>query len=533
MSPIHVFQLILALLAIALVLPIATRRLPVPPAAALVLGGMLLALIPGTPTVQIDPDLIMVLFLPPLLLSGAFLTVWRDFRADLRPILFLAIGAVAVTTFVVGWAAKCAVPALPWGACFALGAIVSPPDAVAAKAVLHGMPLPRRVVTILEGESLVNDASGLLLYRFAVAAALTGAFHPGVAAVSFVWLSVGGVAFGFAAGQLGMWLIARLKTPHEAVLLSFLTAWVTYIAADLLEISSVLAVVTCGLVIGWRQHEVLTARGRTEVRAVWRFVVTVFETLVFVLIGLSLRGVLNRLGGFSSALESAGPVALYAVVAVTMARLLYMFPAVYLPRILSPSFRERDPAPPPSIVLIIGWAGMRGVVSLAAALALPQDFPGRDLLLFATFVVIAFTVLVQGSTLGPLIRLLLKLDASGVNVAAQKEFNARVQVAKASLQYLESATATAQGASHQHKELIEQYQRRLRVTDKIGATGVGWRDSRATHFGAALAALRAGRKELIRLHRSGDIHDSILHTLELELDLEELRLQQLAGEHDP
>src|ERR1700753_275584 len=156
MSPIHVFQLILALLAVALVLPIATRRLPVPPAAALVLGGMLLALIPGTPTLQIDPDLVMTLFLPPLLLSGAFLTVWRDFRADLRPILFLAVGLVTFTTFVVGCAAKWAVPALPWGACFALGAIVSPPDAVAAKAVLHHLPLPRRVVTGPGGASLVK-----------------------------------------------------------------------------------------------------------------------------------------------------------------------------------------------------------------------------------------------------------------------------------------------------------------------------------------------------------------------------------------
>src|ERR1700761_2575702 len=207
MSPIHTFQLVLILLAVALVLPIATRRLPIPPAAALVLGGMVLALLPSTQALQVDPDLVMTLFLPPLLLAGAFFTVWRDFRAELRPIMLLAIGAVTFTTFLVGCAAKWAVSSLPWAACFALGAIVSPPDAVAAKAVLHGMSLPRRTVTILEGESLVNDASGLLLYRFAVAAALTGTFKAREAAVAFVWLSVGGIAFGYAAGRLAMWLI--------------------------------------------------------------------------------------------------------------------------------------------------------------------------------------------------------------------------------------------------------------------------------------------------------------------------------------
>jgi Na+/H+ antiporter len=532
MSPIHIFQLILALLATALVLPIVTRRLPVPPAAALVLGGMLLALIPGTPTIEIDPDLVMVLFLPPLLLAGAFFTVWRDFRADLRPILLLAIGAVTFTTFLVGYAAKWVAPNLPWAACFALGAIVSPPDAVAAKAVLHGLPLPRRVVTILEGESLVNDASGLLLYRFAVVAALTGTFNAGTAALSFVWLSLGGIAFGFGVGRLSMWLIARLRTPKEGVLLSFLTAWVTYIAADLLGVSSVLAVVSCGLVIGWRQHEALTARGRTEMRAVWGFVVTVFETLVFVLIGLSLRGVLERLGGLSPALQSAGPIAAVVVLTVTISRLVWMIPGIYLPRLVSASLRARDPAPPLSIALIIGWAGMRGVVSLAAALALPQSFPGRDLLLFATFAVIAATVLIQGSTLGPLIRLTLKTDSLGLHPPSYSELTARISVSTASLHYLESAGGNGGLESSHRAQLIEHYQRRLEITGKIGETGPKSNAARASHFEVALEAVAAGRRELIRLHRTGDIHDSILRAIESELDLEELRLQQLAGEQE-
>jgi Na+/H+ antiporter len=529
MTPVHIFQLILALLAIALVLPIVTRRLPVPPAAALVLGGMVLAVIPGTPSIELDPDLIMVLFLPPLLLASAFFTVWRDFRAELRPIMLLAIGAVAFTTFLVGCAAKWAVPSLPWAACFALGAIVSPPDAVAAKAVLHGLPLPRRVVTVLEGESLVNDASGLLLYRFAVAAALTGVFHPGTAALSFVWLGIGGVVFGFGVGRLAVWLMQRVRNPQEGVLLSFLTSWLTYIAADLIGTSGVLAVVTCGLVIGWQQHEMFSARGRTEARAVWRFTVAVFESLVFVLIGLSLRGVLARLGGLGLAFEIAGPIAASVVLTVIVARLVWIFPGMYLSRWLSRALRARDPLPPPSIGLVIGWAGMRGVVSLAAALALPQDFPGRDLLLFATFAVIAVTVLVQGSTLGPLIRWLVKPDPHAVEVPAHDEFSARIRVSTASLQYLESLVSATDSARHQHPELVELYRRRLQVTLNIGEVAADAAKLRTLHFGAALAAVAAGRVELLRLHQSGEIHDSILRALEAELDLEELRLQRLAG----
>ena len=225
MNPLDTFELILSLLAAALILPMIAARLPLPPAASLVLGGMLLAAIPGTHPMELNPDLVMLLFLPPLLMASAFVTVWRDFKAEIRPILSLALGAVIFTTFLVGYAVKHMLPALPWGACFALGAIVSPPDAVAAKAVIHGLPLPRRVITILEGESLVNDASGLLLYRLAVAAALTGTFSLGAAVVSFVWLGVGGVALGLGGGSAVGWIYKRSKAPHEVVMISFLASW--------------------------------------------------------------------------------------------------------------------------------------------------------------------------------------------------------------------------------------------------------------------------------------------------------------------
>jgi len=529
LNPLETFEFILGLLAVALALPMVTSRLPLPPAAALVLGGMLLAAVPATPTVEIDPDLVMVLFLPPLLLASAYFTVWRDFRAELRPIFLLAVGAVVFTTMLVGWVTKLIIPSLPWAACFVLGAIVSPPDAVAAKAVLHGLPLPRRVVTILEGESLVNDASGLLLYRLAVAATLTGAFSVRAAAFSFLWLGAGGVIFGFVVGRLVVWIFERRKAPHEVTLISFLTSWVTYIAADFLGVSGVLAVVTCGLVMGWRQHEALTARGRTESRAVWRFTVAVFESLVFVLIGLSLRGVLIRLGGLEAGLVKAGPVALAVVLTVVVARLIWVFPGTYLPRWLSPSLRLKDPAPPPSIALVIGWAGMRGVVSLAAALALPLNFPGRDVLLFSTFGVIAATVLVQGSTLGFLIRVFVRPQPQVAESKTLTESAARAQVTAASLQMLESMSLNDVGQPR-HPQLIEEYRRRVHITNRVRDHEEVLVERRREHFAAALAALAAGRKALIQLHHAGEIHDSVLHSVESELDLEELRLRQLAGE---
>ena len=486
---------------------------------------MVLAAIPHTPSVQLDPDLVMVLFLPPLLLSSAFFTVWRDFRAELRPIGLLALGAVIFTTLVVGWVAKAMAPGLPWSACFALGAIVSPPDAVAAKAVLHGLALPRRVVTILEGESLVNDASGLVLYRLAVAAALTGAFSWRAAAVSFVWLSVGGIGFGILAGGAIAWLLQRRTSPHEVTLVSLLSSWGVYIVADLLEVSSVLAVVTCGLVMGWRQHDIVSAKARIESRAVWRFTVSVFESLVFVLIGLSMRGVLNRLGGLKAAVVTAGPFALAVVIAVICARLLWVYQGAYLPRWLARTARAKQQLPSGGILLVIGWAGMRGVVSLAAALALPDQFPGRDTLLFTTFAVIAVTVLIQGSTLGLLIKWLVHPAQLPTAVESLGENGARAAVNEASLLYLESLPAD--DGELLHPRLTAEYRRRVSITAYVRDHESSLGNRRQEHFGAALEALAAGRRRLIELHRRGEIHDSVLHSLERELDLEELRLQEL------
>jgi monovalent cation/hydrogen antiporter len=527
MTPLHSFQLILGLVASALILTIATRRLPIPPAAALVLGGMCLALIPARHAFELDPELIMVLFLPPLLQASAFTTILSDFRAQLRPIAVLAVGAVAFTTLLVGCAAKWAAPALPWAVCFTLGAVVSPPDAVSAKAILRTLPLSRNLVTVIEGESLMNDAVGLLLYRFAVAAALTGVFHLGTAVLDLLWLALGGIAFGYAVGRLSIWLTRYLRAAHEVVLLTFLSAWVTYLVSDLLGISGVLAVVICGFVISSRQHELMTARTRTTVSAVWRVTVSVFETLVFVLIGLSLRGVLNRFGGFAAALASVGTVTAVVVLTVIASRLLWVLAGNALLRLRQ---REHRRSPPTwAAGVVVGWAGMRGVVSLAAALALPHDFPGRDTVLFATFAVIAVTVLVQGSTLAPLIRQLARAGGIARDGPNRDEYSARVRLATASLNYLQSLSGD--GASDPpHAPLIEHYRNRLTMTHSVGETEPAAIDRLHTRVATGIGAVTAGRHELLRLHRAGEIHEALLQRLELELDLEELRLRQIGGE---
>jgi CPA1 family monovalent cation:H+ antiporter len=528
------FELVLSLIAVIIVLELAARRLRLPPAAAFVLGGVALALVPQTPPLELDPDLALVLFLPPLIMASAYFTVWREFRANLRIILQLAVGAVAFTTLVVGAVAHLVVPSLPWAACFALGAIVSPPDAVAAKAVLQGLRLPRRVVVLLEGESLVNDASGLVLFRFAVAASLTGTFNAGEAALSFAGLAIGGTLAGIAFGFVASWLFRQLRDPTLVIIGSLLTAWVSYIVADDIGVSGVLSTVACGLVMGWKQHTVLTAATRTHARAVWQVAVFILESLVFILIGLSLRAVLHRLGAQGTSGAEAAlavlPAMAAVVAAVVLSRFAWIFPAVYLPRWLVPALRRREPvAPPVPVLVVMSWAGMRGVVSLAAALALPEQFPGRDFILVTTFAVILTTVLVQGATLAPLI-LSLGLGKPGVTPSQTlSEAAARARMAAKQLAAVEARSNNPDG-TQRHPRLLEQYGYRARAASRFSEAEATLLEHRNEHFSVVLDAIAAGRAELLRLHRAGEIHDSVLHTLEQELDLEEMSARRLSGE---
>src|SRR5215207_3337449 len=285
----HTFEVLLGLLAACVALALLARRLDVPLAVVLVIGGMMLALIPGLPAVNLDPQLALALFLPPLLQASAYRTDWPAFRFNLRAILLLALGAVLFTALAVAAVTKLLLPDLPWAAAIALGAIVAPPDAVAATSVLKDFRLPKRIVTVLEGESLLNDASALVLYRFAVIATMAGEISLGEASLAFVAAAAGGTVVGYLAGRAAMWIFARLEDTLLDILVSFLAGFAAYIAAEHLHGSGVLASVACGLVLGEKQYAAFTARTRVEAAAVWNFVEFVLTALVFILIGLQLR----------------------------------------------------------------------------------------------------------------------------------------------------------------------------------------------------------------------------------------------------
>ncbi|MBN8926625.1 MAG: Na+/H+ antiporter [Rhodospirillales bacterium 69-11] len=521
MTPVDQFELVLGLMVAVVALELAARWVRLPPSAVLVLGGIGLALVPNAPEITLDPELTLLLFLPPLLFASAYFTVWRDFRANLRIILQLAVGAVAFTTLVVGVVAHWVMPSLPWAACFALGAIVSPPDAVAAKAVLKGLTLPARLTTLLEGESLVNDATGLVLFRVAIAAGLTGAFNVWDAGASFVVVGIGGVIVGVALGYAASLALAHLREAHLNIVAGLLGAWAAYVCGEALHVSGVLSTVAAGLVMGWRQHDVFSASIRIQANAVWSVVVFLLESLVFILIGLALRGVLVRLSAAGmdplALLPEIGAITL----AMVLARFAWILPATYVPRFLFPALRAHDPYPPVTVPVVLSWAGMRGVVSLAVALSVPVEFPGRDFILATSFGVILISILVQGTTLAPLIRWLgvdqLKQDRR----PTLSESEARIHLARASLEAVRRRSRKSDG-SEQHPRLVEQYTHRAQIAVRYVEAGGGLAADRLAHFDAVLDAIRAARVEVLHLHRVGRIHDGVLHALEAELDLEEL-----------
>lgn len=517
-----IVQALLALIAACVGFALLARRLRLPYAVILVLGGMALAFVPGAPQVELDPELALAFFLPPLLQASAWRTDWRAFRGSLRPILLLAVGAVAFTAACIAVAAKWLVPSLPWGAAIALGAIVAPPDAVAAGAVLERLRLPRRIVTVLEGESLINDASALVLYRLAVAAVGAGSVALGEAAATFVLLAAGGLAIGYAVGRAILFALRRLRDPLLEILASFLACFASFLAAEALHLSGVIAVVTTGFVLGRAQHAVLSSRTRIEAGAVWDFAEFVLNSLVFILIGLQLNAILDRLDG-RGPWELVGLAFALSLVLI-VSRFLWVFPAAWLPRQI-PAVRRRDPMPPWSHIVVISWAGMRGVVSLAAALALPLDFPQRDLIVFLAFCAILATLVVQGTTLEWLIRR-LGVEEARHDSMEPREAEARRLVAAAMLDALEDrATDPLEGAIA--RDLLAEFRDNVRVLDGLGSGATAAELSARLRL--RLATLRAGRARLLDHHDGGGVHQELLVRIEQELDLEELRLRRLLG----
>ena len=410
MEGVEAFELVLGLLALVVALHWLALKLRLPPATALLVGGGALAFIPGLPAVSLNPELALVLFLPPLLMDGAYYTALGRFRRHLPGILSLAVGAVVFTTLAVGVVAHWLVPDLPWAACFALGAIVSPPDAVSARAVLKGVPLPRRLAALLEGESLLNDATGLILFRFAVAATLSGVFHAGEAVRSFAFVAIGGVIVGAAVGAVWVFVVRRLQDRLLIVVTTVSLGWAAYLAGEACHVSGVIATVSAGLVLGWYQHVVLTADIRLIGNSVWQILVFVLEALVFILIGFSLREAVVRMGGIEAIPVSMVYTVLGVVLTVTLARFVWILGSEALLELARTAGLKRARPLGWRQATVLGWAGMRGVVTLAVPLTLPVNMPGRDLMLICAFAVIFATVVIQGSTLGWLIGKIRPVD---------------------------------------------------------------------------------------------------------------------------
>lgn len=519
MHPAQTFEFVFVLLLAILALHWLAGRAQLPPSVALLVGGGALAFFPGLPVIELDPELVLVLFLPPLLMDGAFYTALAAFRRHLAGILSLAVGAVVFTTLVVGVVVHWLAPEVPWAACFALGAIVSPPDAVSARAVLQRVRLPRRLTTLLEGESLLNDASGLVLFRFAVAAALTGSFDAVDASLEFGFLAIGGVVVGAVVGGIWTLLLRRLGDETLMILASLILGWAAYLAGEAVHVSGVIATVTAGLVFGWYQHVVFTASVRIRAGAFWHVMVFLMEAMIFILIGLSLRGVLERVGGFETVVSTMTVPILGVVVAITVARFVWIFGCDAILGLLDRLGLATDNPLGPRAATVMSWAGMRGVVTLAVALTVPETMPGRDLMLVAAFAAILVTVLLQGTTLSLVIRA-AGLSERGVQpplVLAEAE----AAVAAAQLVAVRSH-AYAKDGTLVHPRLLESFERRADQTARHIGNETEFVDAITAHFDIVIEAVKAGRSELVRLHRAHQISDETLHDLERDLDLEEL-----------
>ncbi len=521
MSPVEVM---VGLVAACIALALAARHARVPPAVALVLGGMAVALVPGMPQMELDPHIALALFLPPLLQASAYRTDWEAFRLHLAPILLLALGAVLFTAAAIAVVAKLLVPELPWGAAVALGAIVAPPDAVAATAVLKTMRLPRQLVTILEGESLLNDASSLILYRFAVAATAAGSVSLVDAGWTFLLSSIGGTLVGYAVGRL---VIAAARVLDDTLLeitAIVLAGFVSYLGAELFHLSGVLAAVACGLVIGRGQHEVLSARTRVESTAVWDFLEFMLTSLVFILIGLQLRDVLGRLGTYGTAQLLLLGLAVSAT--LILSRFAWVFASSWLSAVLPRRLRLGGATLPPSHLIVVSWAGMRGVVSLAASLALPLGFPGRDLIIYLAFCAILVTLVLQGTTLGWVINRLRVVEVPEDDAAA-REAAVRREAAEAALATVEHRLFHGRVLGMPDTDMLREFRRRAADARELETGPVLAGRRRTARLRLELDAVQAARRSV--LDQADTLDAELLHAIEAEFDFEEGRLLRSLG----
>jgi monovalent cation/hydrogen antiporter len=533
---ISVIEVVVALLAVVAAVTLVAERIGVPYPILIVVAGLGLGFV--VPRVELEPDIVLLLFLPPILFSTAYFMSPRELWRNVRPISLLAVGLVITTTLAVAGVARALVPEMPWPVAIALGAIVSPPDAIAATSIARRLNLPRRLTFILEGEGLVNDATALTIYRLAVVAVGTASLSLAQAAVTFVFVAIGGAVVGIVVGAIASWLLSLFEDPPVEVLVSLLVPFAAYLPAETIGVSGVIATVAAGLLFGWRSARTMSSGTRILGTSTWKMVVFVVNGLAFLLIGLQLPSVIDDV-------SSREPMALLGVagaisLTVVVVRLVWIYPATYLPRWLIPSVARRDPSPPPRVPLILGWAGMRGAVSLAAALALPQIippvtmFPERGLVIFLTFSVILVTLIGQGLTLPLLIR---RLGVRDDGQTQHEEVHARSVAADAALDRLGTLESEVPG----HLPLIEQLRQRYREQgehlahehdddgDLVGPAS-GPADilsaeevEEMEHDDIRRAVISAQRLAIIELRDRGEIGDEALRAVERDLDLDELR----------
>jgi monovalent cation/hydrogen antiporter len=516
---------VLVLLALALLVSALARRRGWSAPLLLVLVGLVVSFVPGVPVYELDPELVLLVFLPPLLYAAAWESSYLNLRQNLRAIGLLSVGLVLFTAFAVGYVMNALVPGLGLAAALALGAIVAPPDAVAATAIGREMGLPRRLITILAGESLINDATALTAYRVAVSAAMGGGFSLLGGIEEFGLAALGGAAIGLVGAVIVERLVRWLRDPLVENGLSLLTPFACYLAAEEIHASGVIAVVVAGLFLGHRAPRDLGYATRLQAESVWRIVSFGLESIVFLLIGLQVRAVAVSLSDWpwSQLLLYSAAI----VVTVIVVRFAWVFPATYLPRRLSRAIRERDPAPPWQWAVVVSWAGMRGVVSLAAAFALPIDFPQRDLILFLTFVVVIATLVGQGFTLPKVIRR-LGVTASESLQDNLAEADAQQRAARAAIERLDQIVEEEGNISD---DIVQNLRDKAEIRtfgawERLGG-GRGHANSEtptATYRRLRRAMLEAERDVFVQLRDDRRIDDEVLRRVLFELDLEEAML---------
>jgi len=513
-------QLFALLVAFGALLALSTvTSVPIP--ILLVVGGLLLGFVPGLPHIVLPPDIVLVAILPPLLYWTAFATSLRDLRRNIRPISLLAVGLVVATTCIVALVAHEWLD-LSWAEAFTLGAVVSPTDPLAATEVARRLGVPRRIVAIIEGESLVNDGTALVLYKLAVVAVVSGSFSLAEAAWRLPWNIVGGVGVGLAVGYVVRRVRRVVNDPPVEVTIALLSGYLAFLPANAIGASGVLAAVTIGVYMGWYTPELTTSETRLSGNAFWEILIYVVNALLFVLIGLQLESIVHELSGTPWD-ELLGDAALVCL-AVIVTRLMWVPIFTYVPRMLFRSIRERDPYPPWQAPALIAWTGIRGAVSLAAVLALPSDFPQRDLLIFVTFSVILVTLVAQGLSLPLLIRLLrLEGDDAGVE---REDAKARIKAADAALARLEELGPEDWVRDDTADRIRRSYGfRRDRFLARLDGNGDNAIEERSADFQRLRRELLdAEREAVVGLRNAGMIDDDVARRVIRDLDLEELRL---------